>query len=123
MSVANRYKGEKGNAWKSVKEWVRRTYTDCYTCGAKDLITYNAQAGHYLPVGLVGSNNTLSWDEHQIRLQCGRCNGAGQGEQVKFRARLVKEYGEEFVKQLEQRQYKVDKVKDWKAIKRHFDEL
>lgn len=125
MATANRYKGEKGKAWKAVKEWVRRTYQDCYTCNARDLISYNAQAGHYAPVGLVGSNNHLSWDSDFIRLQCGRCNGPGQGMAVEFRARLVQEHGEEKVAEFD-RQVKartINPVKDWKAIKEHFDSL
>jgi len=125
MSVANRYKGDKGKAWKSVKEWTRRTYTNCYTCPAQHLVTYNAQAGHYRPVAIVGSNNKLAWDSRFIRLQCGRCNGVGQGEQVRFRTRLVKEHGEDVVAEYD-RQVDgkfVNPVKDWKGIKRHFDEL
>lgn len=118
-----RYKGKKGKAWEAVKHWTRRTYTDCYTCGAKDLTTYNAQAGHFLPVGSVGSNNTLSWDHRQIRLQCGRCNGAGQGEQVIFRNKLVQELGEDVVEELESRRYKIDPVKDWDAMKEFYDNL
>lgn len=118
-----RYTGEKGKAWEAVKAWVRRGKHDCYTCGHKNLQTFNLQAGHYLPVGHVGSNNKLSWDEHQIRAQCGRCNGPGQGMQTEFRMGLVKEYGEAFVKELDARRFKVDPVKDWKAVKDYFDTL
>jgi Bacteriophage Lambda NinG protein len=67
-------------------------------------------------VALAGSNNTLSWDELQIHLQCGRCNGVGQGQQVEYRNRLVKEYGETVVKGLEARRWKVDPIKDWQAV-------
>jgi hypothetical protein len=118
-----RYKGKKGKAWEAVKKWARRKRTDCYTCSAKNLTSYNAQAGHYQPVALVGSNNTLSWDEHQIRLQCGHCNGAGQGMQVEFRAGLVREYGEDFVKELDMRVHRVDPIKDWDSVIARFESL
>lgn len=118
-----RYKGLKGKAWEAVKRYVRQQEEDCYTCNSKDLQTYNAQAGHYIPVALAGSNNTLSWDERQIHLQCSRCNGAGQGMAVPYRQRLVKDYGEKIVKELEARRWKVDPIKDWKAIIDHFGTL
>lgn len=113
-----RYQGIKGKAWESVKSWCRRNFKDCYTCPTKDLVSYNAQAGHYQPVAIVGSNNKKSWDKRFIRLQCGRCNGAGQGMQTEFRKRLVKEYGEKVVAQfdLEVKAKKVDKVESWQAI-------
>jgi hypothetical protein len=118
-----RYKGLKGKAWEAVKLYVRAKETDCYTCGAKELVSFNAQAGHFLAVGIVGSNNRLSWDETQLHLQCGRCNGVGQGEQVAYRAHLVKDYGEATVKALEARKKKIDPIKNWQAIIDHFTNL
>lgn len=118
-----RYKGDKGKAWEAVKRWTRRTFKDCYTCGAREIEGMNAQAGHCWPVAIVGSNNTLSWDERQIRLQCGRCNGVGQGMQEMFIARLIQEHGRSVVASMRARVYKVDPVKDWKAIREHFDAL
>jgi len=120
-----RYKGEKEKAWQEVKKWIRRTYRDCYTCGATDLESYNFQSGHYQPVALVGSNNALAWDERFIRAQCGRCNGAGQGMQVQFRKGLVSEHGEKVVVEFD-RQVKgkfVNPVKDWKEIINKFKNL
>lgn len=118
-----RQKGIKAKAWESVKRWARRNRTDCFTCPTKNLETYNAQAGHYWPAEYVGTNNTLTWSEHNIRLQCGRCNGAGQGMKVEFRRGLVEEYGEEFVTELDARAYRKDPVKDWSAIIQKFDSL
>lgn len=111
-----RYKGIKGKAWDKVKEYVRKKEKDCYTCKARNLSGYNAQAGHYLPVALVGSNNYLSWDIRQIHLQCGRCNGYGQGEQASYREHLIRDYGELTVKDFETRRYKVNPIKNWEAI-------
>lgn len=118
-----RYTGIKNKAWESVKRSVRRREKDCYTCPNKNLISYNAQAGHFLPVALVGSNNTLSWDERVIHLQCSHCNGAGQGMQVAYRAHLVKDYGEKAVQEFEKRRYKVDPVKNWQEVIDRFDSL
>lgn len=120
-----RYKGEKGKAWESVKRAMRRLYKDCYTCPAKDLQGKNAHAGHYRPVAIVGSNNNLAWDEWYIKLQCGRCNGAGQGEQVRFREKLVQEHGEAVVAEFDAAvaARKVNPVKDWKEVIGRFDSL
>jgi len=118
-----RYKGKKGSAWEAVKRWCRRTYKDCYTCGARTLTGKNAQAGHCWPVGLVGSNNTLSWDHNQIRLQCGRCNGVGEGMQEMFVARLIKDLGQKIVMSMRSRIHKVDPVKNWDDIIKKFDSL
>ncbi len=118
-----RYKGIKGKAWESVRQYVRAKEKDCYTCPAKRLIGINAQCGHYIPVALAGSNNTLSWDERQIHLQCSRDNGVGQGQAVSYRAHLVRDYGEEIVKELEARRWRVDPIKDWKAVIVHYQKL
>lgn len=118
-----RYKGLKGKAWEQVRIYVKSKEKDCYTCLARTLQGINAQAGHYLPVGLVGSNNTLSWDERQIHLQCSRCNGVGQGQQVAYRRRLVEFYGEKVVKELEARRWKVDPIKNWQAVIDYYKEL
>lgn len=120
-----RYKKLKGKAWNAVKAWCRRTYKHCYTCPARNLESYNAQAGHYQPVGLVGSNNKLAWDSRFIRFQCGYCNGTGQGMQVIFRKNLVKEHGEKVVAEYD-RQVKgkfVNPVKSWQEIITHFENL
>lgn len=120
-----RYKGIKGKAWEAVKAWSRRTYKDCYTCVAKSIVSYNAQAGHYQPVALVGSNNKLAWDERFIRLQCGHCNGAGQGMQVEFRRGLVKEHGETVVAEFDRQVAGkfVNPLKDWKEVIERFNSL
>lgn len=116
-----RYKGAKAKAWEAVKRYTRRVSMDCYTCPKKNLTDPNA--GHYQPVAVVGSNNRLAWDERFIHTQCSHCNGAGQGQQVKYREHLVKDYGEEIVAEYDRRVYGkyVDPIKDWVAVKNHFD--
>ncbi len=118
-----RYKGKKGKAWEAVRLYLRANEKDCFTCPSKNLQGQNFQCGHYIPVALSGSNNTLSWDEKQIHAQCGRCNGAGQGQQVAYRAHLVATYGESVVKELEARRWKVDAIKDWDKVIEHYSKI
>lgn len=120
-----RYVGIKGKAWIAVKASVRRREKDCYSCGAKNLQKQNAQAGHYRPVAIVGSNNTRSWDERFIHLQCSRCNGAGQGEQVKYREHLVRDYGERLIKEYDRLvdAKQVSPVTDWGEVIERYNAL
>jgi hypothetical protein len=118
-----RYKGIKEKAWQAVRRSVKRRESDCYTCPAKDLQGVNAQAGHYFPVGHMGSNNALSWHPKLIHLQCSRCNGPGQGMQNEYRHHLIQDYGVEFVEEVEAQRYKVNPVKDWEEVIKTFDEI
>lgn len=111
-----RYKGIKAKAWDAVKARIRHEEKDCYTCNAKDLQGQNAQAGHYKPVAIVGSNNTRSWDRRFIHLQCSRCNGAGQGMAVEYRRHLVRDYGEKVVAEFDLHYKRVSPVKNWLEI-------
>lgn len=111
-----RYAGVKGRAWEAVKRYVRSKEKDCYTCPAKNLEAYNAQAGHYKPVSLVGSNNRWSWHPTFIHLQCGRCNGAGAGMPHEYEARLRREFGDAVVDEFEANYRRVNPIKDWDSI-------
>lgn len=111
-----RYKGIKGKAWEAVRKYIKGKETDCYTCAARNLQGQNAQAGHFKPVAIVGSNNYWSWHPEFIHLQCGRCNGAGQGMAVEYRSHLVRQYGEAKVIEFEENYRKVNPIKDWQEI-------
>lgn len=119
-SIFMHYKGIKGKVWEKVKLYVRKREKHCYTCSARNLQTYNAQAGHYRPVAQVGSNNKWSWDKRFIHLQCGGCNGKGQGEQAAYRAHLIQEYGEEVVLAFDNNWRKVNPVIDWNEVMESF---
>lgn len=114
---------EKGIAWFAVREYVKAKEKHCCTCPRKNLQGIDAQCGHYRPVAIVGSNNRWSWDERFIHLQCSRDNGAGQGEQVAFRAFLVGLYGEAAVKEFDDNYRQVKKVESWPDIIRHYQQL
>jgi len=113
-----RYKGIKGKAWEAVKASVRRREKDCYTCPKKDLIAngLKADAGHYKPVAIVGSNNYWSWHPKFIHLQCARCNGAGQGMAKEYEEHLRRDYGDEVVDEFEREYRKVRPIKNWQTI-------
>ena len=83
----------------------------------------NAHAGHYKPVAIVGSNNVWSWHPTFIHLQCGHCNGAGQGMALEYKARLIKDYGEEVVEEFESSYRKPNPVKNWQEVIHTFDLL
>lgn len=115
-----RYTGLKGKAWEAVKHRTRDKEKDCYTCYKMDLIAncLKADAGHYKPVAIVGSNNKRAWDERFIHLQCATCNGPGQGMAYEYRTRLVQEYGEELVAEYDRlvKAKHVNPVKNWQEI-------
>lgn len=113
-----RYKGVKGKAWEAVKASVRRREKDCYTCNKKDLLAngWKADAGHYKPVALVGSNNKWSWHPRFIHLQCATCNGSGQGMAIEYAAHLAREFGQSVVDEFEASYRRVNPVKDWKEV-------
>ncbi len=73
---------------------------ECYTCGKISDVKY-MDAGHFKSRDIGGSSG-LYFDERAIRLQCKQCNAHKQGCPTEFRERLVKEYGEATVLELEQ---------------------
>lgn len=97
-----RYTGIKEKCWQVIRRICEvRDGNKCYTCPVQgEDVMWNA--GHYRTVATVGSNNTRCWDVRFIRRQCSRCNGAGQGEQARFREHLVKDLGEAVVAEYDQ---------------------
>lgn len=118
-----RYKGIKGKAWLSVKQSVRRREKHCYTCPQRNLEGQNAQAGHYKPVALVGSNNYWSWHPDFIHLQCFSCNGPGLGMAKEYEAHLIRDIGEKRVEEFEKEYRKVRPIKNWQVVIDQFDAL
>lgn len=120
-----RYKGPKGKAWEAVKRSVRAREVNCYTCPRKNLLEsgFKADAGHYKPVALVGSNNKWSWHPKFIHLQCATCNGPGQGMALEYKEHLVRDFGQETVDQFESNYRKVDPIKNWGEVIETFEGL
>lgn len=112
-----RYKGIKGKAWEACRKYIcERDGWKCVTCGRSKVDGWVMNAGHYQPVGKVGSNNTLSWDENNIFCQCAYCNGMGQGEQEKMGQHIKRVLGEKKRQELLSRVNKLDPVKNWQGV-------
>ena len=92
----------------------------CVTCGKSEKQGYLMNAGHYQPVGFVGSNNTLSWDERNIYCQCTHCNNAGQGQQELMAEHIIMIHGKKVLESLKARVRKIDPIKDWQAVHDHY---
>lgn len=73
---------------------------DCYTCGAKDLQGSNRQLGHVpWPKATLGAN--LKYDLRVLKWQCFRCNINFSGLGGVAYPKMEREYGKEFMEQLE----------------------
>lgn len=118
-----RYVGIKGKAWLAVARFVKKRETGCYTCPARDLQGQNANAGHYKPVALVGSNNQWSWDERFIHTQCMRCNGPGEGMAHEFEANLRRELGDAAVDEFEANYRRVNPIKNFQEVIDRYNKL
>lgn len=87
------------DAKKAIQKWIRMRDKDqpCISCG-----TYTAElfdGGHYFKAELFSG---LIFDERNIHKQCRQCNFRLNGNEIQYRIGLVKRYGEDFVKQLEE---------------------
>lgn len=111
-----RYKGIKGKAWTMFSKYIRaRDQGVCITCG-RPVKGSGYHAGHFIPVGVTGSNNRLAWDEDNVYGQCMQCNVWRGGWGEKFTEVLIKRNGKKFVEDLRARRHKVDPIKDWQEV-------
>ena len=84
---------------REISEYVRRTsngYCTCYTCGAIQP-KESTDCGHYIVRAYRGTR----YDLRNLRPQCKRCNWTLEGNHQVFRKRLVEEYGEKIVEDME----------------------
>lgn len=69
----------------------------CYTCGLQ--IHYKKiHAGHYIS----RYYKITRWDERNVKTQCLMCNIYRKGNSFIFRQNLVRDYGEETIKSMEE---------------------
>lgn len=93
--------------------FIRLKYADkngfvqCYTCPNKKHYK-QMQNGHYIS----RSVRIGRWSQDNCRPQCYGCNIMHGGNPITFRENLVKEYGEDFVKQMEARRFDIFKPTD-----------
>jgi len=72
----------------------------CYTCGKRGEIK-QMQAGHYISRSCMA----LRWDESNVHCQCYSCNVCKHGDLITYRERLVKDYGQSAIEELESKRY------------------
>ena len=133
MYVRNKDKKElkeRKEKLKSRSDWLREAQTvfnkwirerdkglACISCGRNTGSKINA--GHYLAVG---SHPELRFNELNNHLQCEHCNTFLSGNQIQYRAGLIKKIGIEQVEWLEgphePKKYKIDEIKSIKETYR-----
>ena len=69
---------------------------ECYTCGQSKHYK-KIQCGHFVTRYF----RVTRWDRRNLRPQCFNCNIRLKGASLMFRRKLVLEYGEEVIKQME----------------------
>lgn len=104
----------KNMAWRLTSELVRRTgamgdYNACFTC-RRVRLWKEMNAGHF-------KHNKLDYDLDNLKPQCIYCNNFLSGNMGKYRAKLIKLYGEQWVESLEARAsqappYTIEQVKE-----------
>jgi len=72
----------------------------CYTCGKRGDIK-QMQAGHYISRSCMA----LRWHEANVHCQCYACNVCKHGDLITYRERLVKDYGQSAIEELESKRY------------------
>ena len=76
-------------------------YGNCWSCG-KNLFYRgrDSQGGHFLPKSVTGYH-PMRWNKDNCHLQCSGCNNYKSGNIVEYRKKMVKEYGLEYVEEME----------------------
>lgn len=112
-----RYKGRKGIYWSLLSEYIRKrdllNFGTCISCGKEFNDIKQVQAGHYAPAGNCGF--ALLFDERNINAECPSCNNPvfSSGKLIPYRANLVKRYGEDYVKKLDEEYSNKEVTKEW----------
>lgn len=89
----------KKKLWKVFTKCIKaRDKYICFTCG-KFVRGQGMGGGHYKPRAACGLEYYFS--EINVNAQCTYCNLTLQGDQVNYRARLVKKYGEKKILEID----------------------
>lgn len=91
--------------------FIRQKYgTRCYTCNQIGKM----QCGHYIS----RSVRSTRWEEDNCRPQCYGCNIMHGGRPIDFREHLIKDFGEDWVKFLENKRHTLFNPSDeWILLK------
>lgn len=112
-----RYKGRKGIYWSLFSEYIRKrdllNWGRCISCDSPFEAIKQVQAGHYAPAGNCGFK--LLFDERNVHAECPKCNNPhfSPGKLIQYRQNLVKRYGEDWVKQLDEDYTHKTIMKEW----------
>lgn len=80
----------KKELWNLCREIIlQRHGSDCYTCGAKDLIGSNRHIGHFIPSSVCSA--AMRYDLDNLRPQCYRCNIHLSGNWLAYESHLIKD--------------------------------
>lgn len=90
----------KKKAWDVFSKYIRtrdttKLGTQCYTC-YKYFPIERTQAGHYQD----GRHPVYLFDERQVHAQCFACNVFLHGNKLEYNDHMIKDYGEEEVKEM-----------------------
>ncbi len=86
--------------WVECKRIIRARYPAvCYTCGAMPLVGSNWQTGHMWAKASLGAY--IKYDLRILRPQCSDCNIWKGGMGADFYAKMLKENGKKYMKQLQ----------------------
>ena len=81
-----------------------RTHGKCITCDQVSPIE-RLQAGHFI----AGRHNSYLFSEEGVHAQCGHCNGALEGNTLKYRRAIIDLYGDGYDEVLEQESREIKK--------------
>jgi hypothetical protein len=103
----------KTKAWHEFSIFIRNRDNSklgcrCFTCG-KYYPTNRMQAGHYVSRRI----NCTLFNEMNVHAQCYNCNINLKGDIITYKENLIKEYGEDKVKVLEDMRHV---IKQWKTF-------
>lgn len=118
-----RYQGRKGVYWSLLSKYIRirdfKAYGTCISCGKKFNIWKDSQAGHYAPAGDCGFK--LLFDKRNINAECSACNNPrfSPGKLIHYKNNLVKRYGEEYVREIDELYRSRQTTKEWTQSEYH----
>lgn len=116
----------KEQLWQLCREiTIKRDGSDCYTCPSKDLSGSSRHLGHFISSSVCSVELRYALDN--LRIQCYSCNIHKSGNWLAFENRLTKEHGEDYVRNLKQRNeetknlmyrddFYIQKIEQYKAI-------
>ena len=118
--------GSKNRPWHTKKAqdafnaWIRHRDrgNGCCSC---DSSTFK-DAGHYISVG---ASSLHRFNEKNVHGQCGRCNNWMSGNHVPYRKFMIKEYGEDYVLEIEQNhgQPKKRSIEELEGIRKKYEDM